>query len=67
MPPAPVPQSINRCRMVEQRANRRLAAIMSADVVGYTRLKQVDEVGTLVWSGIVPRRRSPRCIVTPCQ
>ena len=33
--------------MAEQRAQRRLAAIMSADVVGYSRLMQADEVGTL--------------------
>ena len=33
--------------MAEQRAQRRLAAIMSADVVGYSRMMQADEVGTL--------------------
>ena len=33
--------------MAEQRAQRRLAAIMSADVVGYSRLMEADEVGTL--------------------
>ena len=33
--------------MPEQRVQRRLAAIMSADVVGYSRLMGVDEAGTL--------------------
>ena len=33
--------------MAEQRAQRRLAAIMSADVVGYSRLMEADELGTL--------------------
>jgi adenylate cyclase len=33
--------------MVEERAQRRLAAIMAADVVGYSRLMQADEAGTL--------------------
>ncbi|MFD2053925.1 adenylate/guanylate cyclase domain-containing protein [Mesorhizobium calcicola] len=33
--------------MAEQRAQRRLAAIMSADVVGYSRMMQADEIGTL--------------------
>jgi TolB-like protein/class 3 adenylate cyclase len=41
--------------MAEQRAQRRLSAIMSADVVGYSRLMQSDEVGTL---GTLKRRRS---------
>ncbi|MGH6881266.1 MAG: adenylate/guanylate cyclase domain-containing protein [Hypericibacter sp.] len=34
-------------RMVEERAQRRLAAILAADVVGYSRLMQRDEAGTL--------------------
>ena len=33
--------------MAEDRVQRRLAAILAADVVGYSRLMQVDEVGTL--------------------
>src|SRR5262245_42416046 len=33
--------------MTEQRVQRRLAAIMSADVVGYSRLMSADETGTL--------------------
>jgi class 3 adenylate cyclase len=33
--------------MAEQRAQRRLAAILAADVVGYSRLIQQDEAGTL--------------------
>jgi len=33
--------------MAEERAQRRLAAILAADVVGYSRLMQLDETGTL--------------------
>jgi class 3 adenylate cyclase len=33
--------------MAEERLQRRLAAIMSADVVGYSRLMGMDEAGTL--------------------
>ena len=33
--------------MIEQRLNRRLAAILAADVVGYSRLMGADEAGTL--------------------
>jgi adenylate cyclase len=33
--------------MPEERAQRRLAAILAADVVGYSRLMQLDETGTL--------------------
>ncbi len=33
--------------MAEQRVQRRLAAIMAADVVGYSRLMRDDEAGTL--------------------
>jgi adenylate cyclase len=33
--------------MAEGRLQRRLAAILSADVVGYSRLMGVDEAGTL--------------------
>jgi adenylate cyclase len=41
--------------MAEERAQRRLAAILAADVVGYSRLMQVDEAGTLA---SLKRRRS---------
>ena len=33
--------------MAEERVQRRLAAILAADVVGYTRLMREDETGTL--------------------
>jgi len=33
--------------MVQQKVQRRLAAILAADVVGYSRLMQADEGGTL--------------------
>src|SRR6516162_4144701 len=33
--------------MAEERAQRRLAAILAADVVGYSRLMEADEAGTL--------------------
>ena len=33
--------------MVEERINRRLAAVLAADVVGYSRLMEADEAGTL--------------------
>ena len=33
--------------MAEERLRRRLAAILSADVVGYSRLMGLDEAGTL--------------------
>ena len=33
--------------MAEQRVQRRLAAILAADIVGYSRLMEADEVGTL--------------------
>ncbi len=33
--------------MAEQRVQRRLAAILAADVVGYSRLMRADESGTL--------------------
>jgi adenylate cyclase len=33
--------------MVDQRARRRLAAILAADIVGYSRLMEADEAGTL--------------------
>jgi len=36
-----------RLHMPEERAQRRLAAILAADVVGYSRMMQADEAGTL--------------------
>src|SRR5262245_38309916 len=33
--------------MAEERTHRRLAAILAADVVGYSRLMQLDEAGTV--------------------
>ena len=33
--------------MAEQRVHRRLAAILAADVVGYSRLVEADEAGTV--------------------
>jgi hypothetical protein len=41
--------------MTEQRSKRRLAAILAADVVGYSRLMQVDEAGTV--TALKTRRR----------
>src|SRR5262245_34228506 len=41
--------------MAEGRVQRRLAAILAADVVGYSRLMQADEAGTLA---ALKRRRS---------
>ena len=46
--------------MVEDRLQRRLAAILAADVVGYSRLMELDEVGTL--SALKARRKE---IVSP--
>src|SRR5882757_3979551 len=34
--------------MADKRINRRLAAVLAADVVGYSRLMGADEIGTLV-------------------
>ncbi len=34
--------------MAEKRVQRRLAAILAADVVGYSRMMEADEAGTLV-------------------
>ncbi len=42
--------------MAEKRAQRRLAAILAADVVGYSRLLEQDEAGTL--AALRERRRS---------
>ena len=33
--------------MAEERVQRRLAAILAADVVGYSRLMEADETGTI--------------------
>jgi len=41
--------------MAEQRAQRRLAAILAADVVGYSRLMEQDEAGTL--AALTERRK----------
>src|SRR5262245_22941614 len=41
--------------MAEERTQRRLAAILAADVVGYSRLMEVDEAGTL--AALKARRR----------
>jgi adenylate cyclase len=41
--------------MAEERAQRRLAAILAADVVGYSRLMQLDEAETLA---VLKARRS---------
>src|SRR5258707_9433963 len=41
--------------MPDERAHRRLAAILAADVVGYSRLMQFDEAGTL--GALKARRR----------
>ncbi len=41
--------------MAEKRAQRRLAAILAADVVGYSRLMETDEAGTL--AALKARRR----------
>ena len=38
--------------MAEERAQRRLAAIVTADLVGYSRLMEVDEAGTLAASAL---------------
>src|SRR5262245_8237989 len=42
--------------MAEERVQRRLAAILAADVVGYTQLMEKDETGTL--ATLKDRRRS---------
>ena len=43
----PNSQSKNDTFMAEERVNRKLAAILAADVVGYSRLMRADEAGTL--------------------
>src|ERR1700751_5503473 len=44
-----------RQHMAEERAQRRLPAILAADVVGYSRLMERDEAGTL--AALKSRRR----------
>jgi adenylate cyclase len=47
--------------MTEERSKRRLAAILAADVLGFSRLMEQDETGTLalkVRRGKVPESRS---------
>ncbi|MFO0990859.1 MAG: adenylate/guanylate cyclase domain-containing protein [Hyphomicrobiales bacterium] len=41
--------------MAEERVRRRLAAILAADVVGYSRMMEIDEAGTL--AALIARRR----------
>jgi class 3 adenylate cyclase len=43
----PTPRRSKECPVWEERLQRRLAAILSADVVGYSRLMGLDEAGTL--------------------
>src|SRR4029077_17268306 len=43
----PNSQSKNDTFIAEERVNRKLAAILAADVVGYSRLMRADEAGTL--------------------
>ena len=45
--------------MAEERVQRRLAAILAADVVGYSRLMGVDEGGTLAETSRVCRWSRP--------
>jgi class 3 adenylate cyclase len=51
------PQKGRELLMTEQRINRRLAAILAAYVVGYSRLMGADEAGTLA-ALKRPRRRA---------
>ena len=44
-----------RYRMAEEQAHRRLAAMLAADLVGYSRLMEADEAGTL--AALKQRRR----------
>ena len=48
--------------LTTERVERKLAAILAADVVGYSRLVGVDEEGTLArLKGIHPARAADRC------
>lgn len=49
--------------MVEQRVERRLAAILAADVAGYSRLMGDDEEGTL--AALKPHRQKIVLFSTP--
>src|SRR5262245_11933820 len=42
-----IPATLRVCMNAEAQTTRRLAAILAADVVGYSRLMGVDEEGTL--------------------
>ncbi len=46
--------------MAEERVQRRLAAILAADVVGYSRMMSHDEVGTLSRLAIAANQRLTR-------
>ncbi|MGE0118469.1 MAG: hypothetical protein AB7S71_20940 [Dongiaceae bacterium] len=62
--------------MAEERSQRRLAAIMAADVVGYSHLMEHDEAGTLaalkqrrreiLQSLVAEHRRHPHLRTSPC-
>jgi class 3 adenylate cyclase len=43
--------------MAEERINRKLAAILAADVVGYSRLMASDET-VFFWTGLMSARRA---------
>ncbi len=45
--------------MAEGRVQRRLAAILAADVVGYSRLMEADEEGTRYGHSVEARRGEP--------
>jgi class 3 adenylate cyclase len=47
--------------MAEAQVERRLAAILAADVAGYSRLMGADEEGTL--ARLSPRRRCARAVL----
>jgi hypothetical protein len=57
--------------MAEERVQRRLAAILSADVVGYLRLMGIEETGTLArcdfalpGQSVLLFRRQPDALLT---
>ncbi len=52
--------------MAEERVQRRLAAILVADVVGYSRLMGEDEVGTLSLLKAIRRGAEPASGQTYC-
>jgi chaperonin GroES len=54
--------------MAEERVKRRLAAILAADVVGYSRLMEQDEAGTLdrvLIRGVAQEEKSAGGIIIP--